>query len=166
MKVDGADALGRDLNSLARELITASSLNELGLGAIHIIRERTRSSTDWHGVPFQRYSPGHIRTRRKAGISDPAKVILQLSSLSNKGGSRRSMMEEIGHTVMSNLAGVEVHPTSSRAEELLVIHNITGAGKSRVRRENWNLNEGDIGTLVAGLQRHVDDVLRLHNLIA
>lgn len=122
--------------NLIPELLDAlrshSLYTKLGLGAERIIKSRTRKGLDVKGSAFTDYSAGHLKKRKQAGITQASKVNLVFSP--NFG-----MLASINHAVANNLESVAIQFENPEKEQLAVYHNITGAGKSRVKREFWGI---------------------------
>lgn len=113
-------------------------LEKLAFGVEHKIKERTSAGSNVHGEAFKDYSPGYAKKRIAHGLQ------LNPVNLMYTG----DMLAQITHEVPSfDPNSMEIFFRTKRAEDLAYFHNITGAGRSRVFREFFDLNEGDINDL-------------------
>lgn len=151
---------GRRLITLASALYSQKLMNRAGLAGVRRIQSRTRRGVDFEGRPFvsaptaeagSPYSPGH-RSRREAKGLPVDKVNLQMTLY---GGS----MQTFTHTVAADFSSVALGFESARAERIMRFHNVDGAGRSRVIRQNIRLSGKDITDIEALVEDHVRDLI-------
>lgn len=116
---------------LIEQLEGEKLLTKLGLAGERIIKKRTREGKDYEGKKFAPYSEGHKRKRKKLGLP-VNKVNLQMDDISG-------MMADLKHVVLRDEQSVQLEFASPDKETLAEYHNISGAGKSRVKREFYKL---------------------------
>jgi len=126
--------------------------NKLGLAGIRLIRKRTRKGTDVDGKPFKKYSKGYAKKRAKAGLPTHP-VNLQFADVG-------SMLMSIDHIVYNNFEGVSVLFGDPAKEKLATYHNIDGAGKSKVIRKFWGLNESEEKQLADLAAREIENIIK------
>lgn len=118
-------------------VVTPEFLSELGEAAVKMIRERTAGGIDVDGRPFQPYSGGWKKERRKHGkASAPV-------DLNFKGNMLASMKASV------NTTGCEVAVSfeNGKEAEKANFHNVSGAGSSRVRRQFLGLTNREVDSL-------------------
>lgn len=125
--------------------------NKIGLGAIRLIKKRIRSGKDIKGSTFQPYSDNYVLVKSRAGFANPEKVNLTLARV---GG----MLAAIDHKSVGEDT-VEVYFTDPLKEQLAYYHNVSGAGKSKVLREFFGLNEEEEDTLTELAQSEAEKIL-------
>ena len=105
-----------------------------------LIRKRTKAGKDVNGVDFKPYSKGYKRVREKKGRPiDPVDLVIDRQA---------GMIAQITDTVFDGYKGVEVYINSDAKEQLAIYHNIMGAGKGKVIREFWGLNDEEITKII------------------
>ncbi len=143
-----------ELLAFADDLRSRELLGTLGLSVERRIRKRTRKGVDYQGREFKEYSEAHAARRKRKGLPTDA-VNLQFTLY---GGS----MDHLDHVVARDLSSVEVLFTSERAERIMRYHNVEGAGKSKVIRQNMGLSEQDEQDLRRLTGDFVDRLIRKH----
>ena len=109
-------------------------LNRLGLAQIRNIQKRTRIGKDLTGKAFKAYTDDY-RARKEAIQGIPANVVnLKLDETDG-------MLASLDHKVSNDLKSVELLFTNDRASRIAGYHNETGAGKSRVKRPFFGVND-------------------------
>jgi len=126
-----------DINQrLISALNNAKVFNKTGLGAIRIIRKRTRAGRDVRGNFFDSYSTGYLAKRQQAGYANASKVTLEFAQVN-------TMLEAIGFKYSMGFGGaesiIEVYITDPIKAQIAYYHNVSGAGRSRVTREFWGI---------------------------
>lgn len=127
-------------------------MNRLGLGVRRLIQDRTRKGLDVQGKPFRKYSGGHAKRRAKLGLPTHP-VNLQMDDVSG-------MLRRIEHVVARDLSDVEVYIGDPVKERIAYYHNVSGAGKSRIRREFWGLAKKEESMLQDIVNAELKNVLR------
>lgn len=130
-------------------------LNKLGLAGIRKIKSRTRQGKDFEGKAFQKYSAGYKKKRQDAGL--PTHLVnLEFDDING-------MLQTMDHIIAADRKSVALDFTDEDKRTIASYHNELGAGKSKVKREFFGLNEDDqkdISKIIAD-----DLVLILRSLI-
>lgn len=135
-------------------------LRGLGDFLIERIRRRTLQGQDASGGAMQPLSPGYAAWKQKVGAS------LQPLTLSGAMLNGMSVVEVTDRSVTLGFAGGSggITPTGrtfsqrSRSvsnEQKALYHCVEGAGKSRVIRDFFDLNESDIQAAVAAVDAEI-----------
>lgn len=138
-------------------------MREIGDFATRLIRTRTERMIDVHGNAFAPLSAGYAEQKQKAlGHSRPDLIVSgrMLNDMSVVEVTDRSL--SIGFTSAGGGAGTGTFIQRSRAlgaADKAFFHNETGAGRSQVKREFFDLNEGEVDQIEAAVLRHLDSVL-------
>jgi len=108
-------------------------LNELGLAAQRIIMKRTREGKDYQGNQFQSYSEAYKKKRQRAGLpTDPVNLLFNEID---------GMMMSIDYKAIDSSNTAQLFFEDNAKARLAEFHNESGAGRSKVIREFWNLSE-------------------------
>lgn len=107
--------------------------NKLALGAIRLIKKRTRQGIDISGNPFIPYSKKYARKRERAGK--------ETSIVNLVYDDYFGMMNKIDHIVARDLSSVSILIDDKEKSQIARYHNIEGAGKGKVIRKFWGLSE-------------------------
>ncbi|MEO1479704.1 MAG: hypothetical protein AAFV01_14115 [Bacteroidota bacterium] len=155
------DDVSPALQALSRGLYNERLLNQLGLGAVRLIRERTRRGQGLDGA-FQAYSKGYARLKDQADGTSSDTVTLEYGVKLRAGtvvvNRYDSMLSKLESKADTQRDQVYVRFSQPRAEQIARYHQIDGAGKSKVKRRFFGLTELDaqkLGRLVE------DDVKKL-----
>lgn len=126
-----------DLQTLYRMKVQ-TLLEKLAFGAEYKIKQRTAAGADVNGQVFVDYSPGYAKKRLASGRRiNPVDLMYT-----------GDMLAQMTHEIPSfDPNSTEIFFRTKRAEDLAYFHNITGAGRGRVFREFFALNDGDINEL-------------------
>lgn len=173
-----ADGVFRDhvtprLERLAEGLYDQELLNRLGLAVIRRVRERTRRGESVTGSPFQPYSRAYARLKDRADGTSSEKVTLEYGvRREGKGEEARivvnkydTMLTHLDHVAALDGRNVVVWFKQERAERIARYHHQEGAGKSKVLRPFFAINEDDQTEISDIVQEHIDELLsmRLEN---
>ena len=138
-------------------------MREIGDFATRIIRTRTERMIDVHGNTFAPLSEGYAAQKQKAlGHSRPDLVVSgrMLNDMAVLEVTDRSL--SIGFTSSGGGGGGGTFIQRSRslgAADKAFYHNETGAGRSQVKREFFDLNDGEVDQIQSAVLRHLDSVL-------
>lgn len=148
---DDLQKLRDDFRDLGKRLVDQKLLNKIGLAGIRRIKDRTRRGVDYLGLSFKAYSEGHAKKRRKLGL--PTGHVDLVFSLYD------GMMQQLDHMVFRDLSGLSILIDDNEKQQLAVWHNIEGAGRSRVKREFFNLSDADVDEIDTLVGVHIDGLL-------
>jgi len=134
------------LNRILKGFQSQRLLNMLGLAVRRIIQDRTRKGVDVEGKPFKEYSKGHARKREKLDLP-VYPVNLQMDDV-------EGMLRKIDHAITREFEELKVFIDDPEKEQIARYHNILGAGKSKVIRRFWGLNDTEINKIhqIVGLE--------------
>jgi hypothetical protein len=138
------------INALADIFLRRQALDRIGLQIGTIIKRRTAQGYDYHGQKFQYYSKGHMK-KRSAEDLPIANVDLHFSMYDG-------MMDRIDYSIDNNL--VTMYFSDEKKEQLAFYHNVSGAGRSRVIREFWNLSESEMAQVMALYEEDMNAILK------
>jgi len=124
------------MKDILTELQSQRWFEKLGFAIKTIVRKRTATGVDVDGKQFKKYSEPYARKRKRAG--------LQTHPVNLSWDDSFGMLYQITHEVFADYSGVEVFFGNADKERIAVYHNISGAGKSRVIRKFWGLNQQEI----------------------
>ncbi len=153
---DDLQKLMQDLDGFAGLLANQADLNKVGAGAHRLIQQRTRRGVDYLGNPFEAYSEGWAKTRAAKGLPTDT-VNLQFTLY---GG----MMESMTWDATPQLDGVELYFNKDEKAKLAYYHTEAGAGKSKVKREFFALNDEDADKLAGLVADQIFEQLKLQDL--
>lgn len=142
------DTLGKMWNAVRLSQLA----NDLGLGAIKLIQQRTREGIDVDGNRFKPYSTGYKKLREKAGLGTDI-VNLKFSKYFG-------MLHEINHVVAQDLSSVSVLIDDTDKAEIAKYHNVMGAGKGKVIRKFWGLSPEEEKALTELTELEIQNVLK------
>lgn len=128
-----SDNLQTSFERLLESVRNQTLLNKLGLAMERIIKKRTREGVDVYGNRFQEYSEGH-KTRRKRLNLQTEPVNLEMNTVDG-------MMHKLDSVIASDLSDVALIIDDPEKEQIASFHNVQGAGKSKVKRVFWGINE-------------------------
>lgn len=134
------DDIAQVLDDTLNGLRSRANLNKYGLAGIRLIKKRTREGIDVHGQGFQAYSEGHKKKRKAQGL--PTQIVnLEFNDV-------EGMLAQIDHILNPDLDGVEIDILDPEKRRIARYHNIEGAGRSRVKREFFDLNDEERASIV------------------
>jgi phage gpG-like protein len=158
-----ATATGRAGNYAKIVLVDQPFMNEVGDLAQSLIRRRTAAGKDADGVAFQELSPAYAKKKQKElGHSRPdltvsGRMLNEMSRLKSTektvtigfaGGGTGGSGDGRGSTLIQRSRSV------AGADKAL-FHNVTGAGKSHVKRKFFGLTPDERNTIRDRVQAHV-----------
>lgn len=131
----------RALQTIIAGLQSQTMMNRLGLAQIRNIKDRTRRGVDLDGRTFKPYNEDYAERKfRLTGI--PTHVVnLTFDDISG-------MMQQIDHVIASDFSKVELQILDPEKRKIASYHNETGAGRSRVIRKFWGINQTDEAALL------------------
>jgi len=129
------------LETIIAGLQSQTMMNKLGLAQIRNIKDRTRRGVDLDGRTFKPYNEDYAERKfRLTGI--PTHVVnLTFDDISG-------MMQQIDHVIASDFSKVELQILDPEKRKIASYHNETGAGRSRVIRKFWGINQTDEDALL------------------
>lgn len=154
----------KNFEPLARLPLTGTALmQEVGQMAARLIRTRTERGVDAKGRAFQPLSRGYGEQKRKALGHSRADLVVSGRMLNDMGVSAVTESSvEIGFRSMGggSAGGTFIQRSRSLgAADKAFFHNTVGAGKSRVKREFFDLAESDMDQIQAVVDKHLEAVL-------
>jgi len=141
----------KPIRDALKSLGQKARLEKLGLAAAFLIKQRTVEGKDIDGNEFQDYSEGHAVRRRKENLPTHP-VNLEFNNIDG-------MMHGIDHLVSRSSSKVAVYIRGSRNRRISRYHNIMGAGKSKVKRRFWGLNDDEQNNVAELVQLDLSEVL-------
>lgn len=161
MKIN-ATVTGRAGQFAKIPLVNKQLMTEVGDFALSLIRRRTAAGKDVDGAPFQELSPAYAAQKLKAIGSNRADLTVSGRMLNEMG--RLAVTEKSvsigfsgGGTGSSGSSGgtfIQRSRSVPGADKAL-FHNVTGAGKSRVKRKFFGLSTEERALIVSRVQAHV-----------
>lgn len=155
------DEVSPALQALSKGLYNERLLNQLGLGAVRLIRERTRKGQGLDGA-FKAYSKGYARLKDLGDGTSSDPVTLEYGVRLREGSvvvnRYDSMLSKLESKADPGRDQVYVRFSQPRAEQIARYHHVDGAGKNKIKRRFFGLTEDDaqkLGRLVE------DDVKKL-----
>jgi hypothetical protein len=124
-------------------------LNKLALAQERKIKDRTRRGVDLEGKTFKPYNPQYAKRKFKiTGI--PTHVVnLTFDDISG-------MMQQIDHVIANDFSKVEIQILDPQKRKIAGYHHETGAGRSRVIRRFWGINQQDENDLLRIIGRDLE----------
>lgn len=119
-------------NAFLGEIEGLKLRNTLGLGALRIIRKRTREGRDVDGNPFAPYSEGYAK--RRGGRELPTDTVDLAFSV------RDGMMQDLRYDI-TGTGNVVVGFGREDKAEIAGYHSVTGAGESKIVRNFFGLSD-------------------------
>ncbi len=161
---DDANELASDLRAFAEQLQSQKLLNRLGLGAIRLIKTRTRLGIDVDGRPFPSatdakdgpYSRSHKRKREKRGLPTSIKNL--------EFSLHDGMLQKVDHVVSADFTSVSVLIDDPKKALIARYLNDDGAGKNKMKHRFWELNLEEEAKLQTLADAHVAELLTLNRL--
>ena len=144
--------LKRALADIIDGLQSQKIMNRLGLAQERNIQKRTREGRDLNEKSFKSYSPKYAKRKLRQTAIPTHVVNLTFDDING-------MMHSIDHVVFADLSGVELEFIDERKRKIAEYHNILGAGKSKVIREFWGVNEKEEKTLADLVEGEVNLIL-------
>ena len=111
-------------------------MDQLGLGAIFIIKQRTQKGFDVFGKEFQAYSEPYKKVRRRAGWKTSPVDLYFTKDI-------HGMLGSIDHVIANDLESVRILISEPGKDLIGRYHDILGAGKSKVIRQWWGIQAAD-----------------------
>lgn len=157
-----ASVSGRAGNFAKIPLVNAKLMTEVGDLALSLIRRRTAAGKDVNNAPFQALSPAYAKQKQKELGHSRADLTVSgrmVNELGRVGVTERtvSIGWSGGGTGSSGSAGgtlIQRSRAVAGADKAL-FHNITGAGRSRVKRKFFGLTPEEAKTIRDRVQAHV-----------
>lgn len=145
----------------ALELVNTKVMREIGAGLMARIRARTMRGMDSAGRPFRPLSPGYAALKRKALRHARADLTVSGRMLNDMRISPRRSEVTIsflsgGGTKASGRTLIQ-RSRSVGAADKAYWHNISGAGRRRVIREFFDLNDSDADFAQSVLESWLQD---------
>lgn len=144
-------------------LSSADLMREIGDLGLRLIRTRTTAGVDFEGRPFAELSDGYAKRKVKAGLPGVANLTVSGRMLNDmkttEVGDTRVVL---GFTSMGGKASGHTFIQRSRsvgAADKAFYHQEAGAGKSRVKRQFFDLSERDIDTIQDRVDRYLGTAL-------
>ncbi|MBC8377188.1 MAG: hypothetical protein H8E26_14180 [FCB group bacterium] len=126
-------------------------MEKLGLAAAFLIKERTAEGKDVDGDNFAKYSEDYAEKRRSENLPTHP-VNLEFNAIDG-------MMHSIDHLVARDASKVVLYLRGSRNRRIARYHNKLGAGKSKVIRRFWGLNNDEQTKISELVQLDLKEVL-------
>jgi len=143
------------LFAVLSEFHSVKLLNKLGLQQIHHIRQRTQSGIDLEGRPFKPYNEQYAE-RKFAETGIPTHTV----NLTFNDVDGMLSPLKLNHAINADLTAVELLFTDPEKRKLASYHDQLGAGRSRVIRRFWGVNEGDEKVLGEIVEQDLNLVLQ------
>jgi phage gpG-like protein len=154
-----------NLPKFPNPLISQSLMQEVGQLAVRLIRTRTEQGTDAKGRPFQPYSPEYAE--RKADELGSGTVNLTVS------GRMLNDMQVVSTTNSKVTLGfISSGGRAPKGKQTLIQrsrsvgaadkafwHHVAGAGKSRVKREFFELSHDDQKVIRERVERYLESAV-------
>ncbi|MDP2319579.1 MAG: hypothetical protein Q8O42_09615 [Acidobacteriota bacterium] len=153
---------GRAGNYAKIDLVNAKLMTEVGDLALSLIRRRTMAGRDVNNAPFRALSPAYAKQKQKE--LGHSRADLTVSGRMVNEMVRRSVTKRtvsIGWTGGGTGSGGGTGGTliqrsrSVAGADKALYHNITGAGRSRVKRQFFGLTSEEAKTIRDRVQAHV-----------
>jgi hypothetical protein len=128
-------------------------LNKIGLAGIRLIKKRTREGIFLEGSSpgHTTYSEGHKKKREKAGL--PTSIVnLQFDDIDG-------MLTEVDHVILNSFEGVAIDIMDEEKREIGYYHNVSGAGKSRIKRVWFDLDDAERQQIVDLVEGEASDLI-------
>ncbi|XWN36083.1 MAG: hypothetical protein ROO71_08965 [Balneola sp.] len=117
-----------------------------------MVSRRTRRGKDVHGVSFKPYSKNYEGVRKRLNKSIHP-VDLTIHGVSG-------MLDQIDHVVFNDLEGVSMFIANKDKAQIAKYHNELGAGKSKVVREFWGLDDNHKSKIRKMILDHSDQYIQ------
>lgn len=144
-------------------LVTPGLLTEIGDFALSLIRRRTIAGKDKNDQALQELSPAYAKQKQKELGSARADL-----TVSGRMLNEMARLEQDDNSVTIGFAGGGVSAAGGGGGATLIqrsravpgadkafFHNVTGAGKSHVKREFFGLTDGERNTIRDRVQAHI-----------
>lgn len=149
------------------KLVDEKLMAEVGDLALSMIRRRTATGRDVNNAAFQPLSPAYAKQKQAALGNSRADLIVS-GRMVNEMGRTKVTAKTVtlgfqGGGTGSSSSGGGTFIQRSRAvagADKALFHNVTGAGKSKVKRQFFGLTSEERATIVDRLQRHISVVVR------
>lgn len=147
------DKVKRALQTIIDGLQSQTTMNKLALAQTRKIKDRTRRGYDLFGKVFKPYNEDYAKRKfKQTGI--PTNVVnLTFDDISG-------MMQQIDHVVAADFSNAEILILDPRKRKIASYHNELGAGRSRVIRTFWGINEQDEDDLLQLLGKDLELLLQ------
>jgi len=130
-----------------QELLTA-----IGLAWRKMVRGRTLRGKDIHGNRFKPYSKSYEGVRKR--LNEPVHLVnLTMDHITG-------MLQQIDHVVFDDLEGVTMFIADPEKSQIAKYHNELGAGKSKVVREFWGLDDNHKSNIRKMILDHGDQYIQ------
>ncbi len=130
-----------------QELLTA-----IGLAWRKMVRGRTLRGKDIEGKSFKLYSSQYAARRKAKG--EPVHLVnLTMDHITG-------MLQQIDHVVFDDLDGVSMFIADPKKSQIAKYHNELGAGKSKVVREFWGLDDNHKSNIRKMILDHGDQYIQ------
>lgn len=106
--------------------------NQLGLGALRIIKKRTREGRDIQGNAFRPYSKGYKKKRLDNDL--PIDIVNLVWD------DQQGMMSKTDFIISDDLKSISLIIDDDDKKEIAEYHNVKGAGKGKVIRKFWGFS--------------------------
>lgn len=156
--------VSRNFGPLAEiPLSSAQLMREIGDFVVRLIRTRTEKGIDVRGVAFQPLSPSYAKQKQKHLGHSRADLTVSGGMLNDMGitqASARAVQIGFRTTGAGSSGGTFIQRSRSvGAADKAHFHNVTGAGRSGVTREFFDLTDGEIATVQTAVEKYLDGVL-------
>lgn len=139
------DAIASKLEKFGKRITSTAILEQLAVKIKNIIYLRTQSGKDADGSPFEPYSNAYLKRE--------GKVIVNLTKT---GHLLNAMTQKVlGNNTAKIFFTNFKYPNGITTQELASIHNERGAGKSKVVRQFFGVNDDDINDIVKTYESEV-----------
>lgn len=162
-----ASTTGRAGEFAKIKLVDEKVMTEVGDLALSMIRRRTAAGKDVNNVTFQPLSPGYAKQKQqelgnsRADMTVSGRMLNEMSRV--KVTEKTVTLGFIGGGTGSggSSGGTFIQRSRSVAgADKALFHNVTGAGKSAVKRKFFGLTDAEKATIAERLQRHLSVVVR------
>lgn len=148
------DAVISKLNKLGTQITTGSILEQIALKIKNTIFLRTQAGKDADNKPFAPYSDAY-RTKEKKTFVNLTKTGKLLNAMTQKvltNNTAKVFFENTGY------------PNGLTTQEMAAIHNNKGAGRKKVVRNFFGVNDTDLNDLTRTYESEVAKIKRSLNL--
>lgn len=147
------------------KLTDALLMEKVGTFVVEKIRARTESQRDVHGHPFRALSPAYAKQKAQAiGSSAPDLTVSgrMLNALAVTQVSRKQVtigFNDSGSSGSARGSFIQRSRAVSAAEKAYY-HNVTGAGRSQVKREFLGISQADQKAVIKIVEDHIAQAIK------
>lgn len=149
------------------KLVDAKLMTEVGDLALSLIRRHTAAGKDMHGAPFAPLSPGYATQKQQELGNSRADLTVSGRMLNEMG-----RIKVTDKTVTIGFAGGGTGSGGARGGTFIqrsrsvagadkaLFHHVSGAGKSKVKRQFFGLSAAEKDRIRAAVQAHLSKAVK------